>query len=89
MRVISLLLLLLFPITALAQNAIVGSVQYDYKPAQIWNGQAYVYDYQGKLIARISAAYKVKGVEITTQSSVSLSDIKDVSTLINISMPLP
>lgn len=88
MRAISILLLL-FPTFAFSQNAITGSVQYDYKPVQTWNGHAYIVEQQGKLIARITAAYKIKDIEISTQSMVNLSDMKDISALVNVSIPLP
>lgn len=89
MKLVSFIFLLVIPTICAAQNTITGSIQYDQKPVQRFAGNAYVYEQQQKVIGRINAAYSINGIKITSSATVNLSDINDISALINFTIPIP
>lgn len=82
---------LLLTTSAFAQNLVTGSLEYEQKPVETYNTttNALTVQHQQKISARLSATYKVKDVSIISTSSVNLSDIRDISLLLNFSVPLP
>ena len=87
----TIIVFLLLTTSAFAQNLVTGSLEYEQKPVESCNTttNALTVQHQQKISARLSATYKVKDVSIMSTSSVNLSDIRDISLLLNFSVPLP
>lgn len=88
---LTILILLLLVTPVLAQNMLTGSLEYQQKPVERFDAtiNAHTIQHEQKLSARLSAAYKIKDVEITSVSTISLSDVRDMSVLLNFTVPLP
>lgn len=86
----TIILFLLLTTSAFAQNIVTGSLEYQQKPVERFNTSvnAYVTEHQQKIAAKISAAYRINNIDITSTSTVNLSDIRDISILVNFSIPL-
>lgn len=88
---IIILIILLLATPVVAQNLLTGSLEYEQKPEKVFNAStnAYIVEHQQKLSARLSAAYKIKDITISSVSTVNLSDVRDMSVLLNFTVPLP
>lgn len=86
----TLIMFLLLTTSALAQNAITGSIEYQQKPEEKFNmiTNAYVVEHKQKVSARLSGSYEVYGVNISSITTVNLSDVKDISSLLNFTISL-
>lgn len=87
----TIILILLLATAAFAQNAVTGSLEYQQKPIEKYDivTNAQVVRHEQKLSARLSAAYNINGVNVSSTTLVNLSDIKDISVLLNFTIPLP
>ena len=87
----TIIVFLLLTTSAFAQNMLTGSLEYEQKPVEVYDTttNALTVQHQQKISARLTAAYKVKSVDISSTSSVNLSDTRDISLLLNITVPLP
>lgn len=84
----TIILAILITTTIVAQNMITGALEYQQKPDDITNNTDVV-NYKQKVSARLSAVYKIKGVDISSTSLINLNDFREIMVLFNFTVPLP
>lgn len=87
----TLIILLLLASHACAQGVVSGAIEYQHKPIETRDEFTNIKDVKPQqiLAARLSVAYKINNVDVTATTRLSLSNINDISVLLNFNLPLP